>query len=55
MDTGTHKWKYHWSDVLLSIKTKVKGNNIKTMYNMVPYKLKVMHVEYDIMNLSPFI
>ena len=35
------------------LKIKVKGDNIATMYNMVPYKSKVTHVEYDTLNLSP--
>ena len=36
-----------------SIKIKVKGGNIEIMYNVVPYKLKVMNAEDDILNLSP--
>ena len=26
----------------------------KEIYNMIPYKSKVMHAEYDILNLPPF-
>ena len=37
------------------MKIKVKEDNIATMYNMVPYKLKVIHVEDDILNFSPII
>ena len=36
-----------------SIKMKVMGDNIATMYNMVPYKLKAMHVKDDILNFPP--
>ena len=37
------------------MKIKVKGDNIEMMYNMIPYKSKVMHVEDDIIILSPII
>ena len=37
IDTGIHKSKYHWAYVSWSIKIKVKGYNIETMYNMVPH------------------
>ena len=55
MDTGIHKSKYHWVDFSWSIKLEVKRDNIATMYNMVPYKLKVMHVEYDTLICFPII
>ena len=35
------------------LKIKVKGDNIATMYNMVPYKLNLIHIEYYILNLLP--
>ena len=54
-DTGFHKQKYHWADVYWIIKIKVKGDNIATMYNMLPCKFKVIYVEDDIKNLSPII
>ena len=37
------------------MKIKAKEDNIETMYNMVPYKLKVIHAEDDILNFSPII
>ena len=45
IDTGIKKSKYHWEDFSWSIKIKVKGGKIETMYNMAPYKSKMMHVE----------
>ena len=33
-----------------SMKIKVKGDNIETIYNVIPYKSKVIHVENDILN-----
>ena len=53
MDTGIHKSKYHWEDVSLSINIKVKEGNIPIVYSMLSYKLKVMHVEEDKLNLYP--
>ena len=39
--------------VYWSIKVKVMGDNIATMYNMVPYKLKVKNVDDDKIQFSP--
>ena len=55
MYNGIQKQKYHWSDVSWIIKIKVKGKNIELIYNMVPYKLEVMYVEDDILELSRII
>ena len=51
MDTGIQKSKYPWVVASWSIKIKVKGDNIVTMYNMVPYNSNVMNVEDDITNI----
>ena len=38
------------------MKIKVKRENIETIYIMIPYKSKVMHVEGDIVNFPlPYI
>ena len=37
------------------MKIKAKEENIAAMYNMVPYKLKLIHVEDDILNSPPII
>ena len=55
MDTGIHKYKYHWSDVSWSIIIKVKGDNIAKLYTVVAYKLKSIHYEDDTIYLSPMI
>ena len=55
IDTGIHKSKYHWADVSWNIMIKVKKYNIVSVSNIVPYKSKVIHVEYDIINFSPLI
>ena len=34
------------------MKIEVKGDNVEKMYNMIPYKSKVINVEYYILNLS---
>ena len=38
IDIEIHKSKYHWSHFHWSTKIKVKGDNIETIYNMIPYK-----------------
>ena len=43
------------SDVSRSIKIKVKGGNIKTMYNIIPYKSKMVNVEDGILKISSII
>ena len=53
IDTGIHKSKYHWAYVSWSIKIKVKEGNVIIMSNMIPYKLKMMHVEDFIQIFSP--
>ena len=37
------------------MRIKVKGENIETMYNIIPYKSKVINVESYILNFSPII
>ena len=51
--TGIHKSKYYRADFSWYIKIKFKGDNIETMYNIIPYKSKVVYVEYQILNVSP--
>ena len=34
---------------------KIKGGNIETMYNMIPYKSKVIHVDDGILKVSSII
>ena len=53
MDTSTKKSKYHCADVSWSIKIKAKRENISTIYNITPCKLKAIHAEDDILNVSP--
>ena len=35
------------------MKVKFKGDDNETMYNMIPYKSKVIQVEYGILYFSP--
>ena len=55
IDTSIQKSKIYSSDISWSIRIKVKGDNIETMYNMILYNWKVMQIGYDILNLSPII
>ena len=50
--TGIHKSKYYRADFSWYIKIKFKGDNIETMYNIIPYKSKVIHVKEYILNFS---
>ena len=55
IDTVIQKLKYHQAEFSWSNKVKVKGVNIATMYNMVPYKSEVMNVEEYILNFPHII
>ena len=50
----SHNSKYHWTDDSCSIKIKVKGVNIKIVYNMLDCELRMIHVEYDTIKSFPF-
>ena len=47
IDTDTHKSRYYWTGDYCSIQTMVICYNIETSYNMLVYKVKVVHVECD--------
>ena len=52
---GIHKPKYHWENVSWNILIKVRGGNIASVSNILPYKSKVIHVEDYILNFDPLI
>ena len=51
--TRSYKSRYNWSNNSCSIHIKGSEENISTVYNMVTYKLKVLHVDDDTQKFFP--
>ena len=49
--TGSYKPRYSWEDDYCIIQINTNQDSIAMVYNMVSFKLKVMYVEDDTLNI----